>query len=146
MKHIKPINEFFDFFKKDEMDLLAIDFIKRLEKIKKESPYEIKKIDTSEIFQYLSDLTDSKKEFILKKGSIYKIIFDDVPLVSMKVEIDNSNIKGIYGLIINDEKIKPKVKYKVKIYDLMKSIYENNERLKIVNRVRKDINPSADLL
>ena len=57
MKHIKSINELFGFFKKkdDEEDKIALEFIKRLEKVKGESPYKISKLDPNIIINYYSD-------------------------------------------------------------------------------------------
>ena len=65
MKHIKTINEFFGLFKKNsDEDKIALEFIKRLEKVDKlissnqgENPYTVEKLSKS-----------------------YKVIFDDVDI------------------------------------------------------------------
>jgi hypothetical protein len=152
MKHIKPINEFFDFFKKkmDPEDELALEFIKRLEKIKGISPYEMKKLDNSEIFGYtLGDkITDSQKDYVMNNGEIYKVFFDDVNLVVLCLHSPQSDLtsSGIYGLRIGDERIQCRESYKKKIMELIKMIMRNTDKFSRVKRVRDNINPAADLL
>jgi len=152
MKHIKPINEFFDFFKKkmDPEDELALEFIKRLEKIKGISPYEMKKLDNSEIFGYtLGDkITDSQKDYVMNNGEIYKVFFDDVNLVVLCLHSTQNDLtsSGIYGLRIGDERIQCRESYKKKIMELIKMIMRNTDKFSRVKRVRDNINPAADLL
>lgn len=150
MKHIKSINELFGFFKKkdDEEDKIALEFIKRLEKVKGESPYKISKLDPNIIINYYIDgeLNHQGKTYINERGNIYEVVFDDVVIRTIFLPKGSDNNANVYGLVVDDDKLRCKTKYREGIYRIVKSIYDNTERLKVVNKMKRNINPAADLL
>ena len=77
MKNIKTYEGFFDLFrKKSEDDKLALDFMKRLQRIKGISPYKIEK-DT--------EGTEEGEKYYTR----YKIFFDDTPIKIAKAQADS---------------------------------------------------------
>ena len=138
MKHIKTINEFFGLFKKNsDEDKIALEFIKRLEKVDKlissnqgENPYTVEKLSKS-----------------------YKVIFDDVDIKVTNKSFRNrlGGLIDYYSLSIDDkigniEKIECKEKYKKKLYDLASFIYSTDKSKKRFEKVWTNINPAADRL
>lgn len=128
MKYIKSINEFFGFFKDDEEDKIALQFIERLEKVKGDSPYEIKYIIVDE-YNYQ-----------------YEVSFDDVILIASRQIYNQVSMNSIYRLVIDDEKINCKGKYAKKIFNLINTIYQSDIKRKKLNKLKQNINPAADLL
>lgn len=82
MKHIKSINEFFGLFKSKEQkvqDDIAKEFIRRLEKVKGECPYEIIR-------------SDDEDEFLFE--AIYHVKFDDVEIKITDLHKMFTNLAG----------------------------------------------------
>ncbi len=152
MKHIKSVNEFFNFFKKDEEDELALEFIKRIKKVKGICPYEISKLTPEDVLSHYNtnDLTNNQVDYVRKYSQSYKIVFDDVVLVTTLIARKSGGLAGleedIYFLRIDGEKINCRESYRKKIFELTKSIFANTQRLKIVSKVRSNMNTAADLL
>lgn len=138
MKHIKPINEFFDFLRKDgEEDDMAKVFIQRLEKVKDENPYKIESINKDELpanFGY----ADTYDYF-------YKIVFDDVPVIIAR-GVSTRSGAGLYKIMVDDENLYCKDKYTKKIYNLVSEILQREKNDKRISKLRQNINPSADRL
>jgi hypothetical protein len=166
MKHIKPINEFFGPFKniqhlltkkkKSEDDQIALDLLKRIEKITPENnPYEIKKVDgdgviTPENREDIRNLQDQGVNILLPYN-VYKISFDDVDLIICGYRHEHGFSGELY-LKSHDEdnidEIKCNKDITSKIYNIIVKVYKNDdgksrERLA---RIKRGINPAADLL
>jgi hypothetical protein len=137
MKHIRSINEFFSFLHKDtEEDKIALEFIKRLDKVKDHNPYEI---------EYST---------IPAEGSwvgpthVYKIRFDDVELTTSSYYLPGRGGGGdsYYQLTIDEEKIECEEKYKKSLFNIVSSIYQAGIKRKKLDKLKSNINPAADLL
>lgn len=138
MKYIEPIDEFFDFLKKDdEEDKIALEFIKRLEKVKDINPYNIEVIDKNDL------PTSFKSKGIYDK--FYRIIFDDVTLITA-TGVSSKSGSSFYKLMIDDEEVNCKEGYTKKIFSLTNSIYNSNVKRAKLNKLRNSINPAADAL
>lgn len=139
MKHIKPINEFFDFFRKDgEEDKIALEFVKRLEKANNgQNPYEIKKIDKTD----LPVSFESRSVY----DTFYSVIFDDVVLITAwGVSLKSGG--DLYKIMIDEEQINCKESYSKKIFKFTNEIYQRDLKRGKLDRLRSNINPAADLL
>lgn len=148
MKHIKSVNEFFDFLRKDdEEDQIASGFVSRLEKAKMgQNPYEIKLVKCGGRFSTIP-LDGNVPEYITSDiyDKIYVVTFDDVDLASCAYP----NLRGggtYYTLYIDGEQIHCKDKYQKSIFNLVNEIYQSDTKRKKLDKVRRNINPAADLL
>jgi hypothetical protein len=141
MKHIKSVNEFFDFFKKDdEYDKIALVFINRLKKVKDFNPYKIEK-----------EILDNNSGNLIT----YKVDFDDTPIEIKRIKWKQIEYQGkiledgyvLYTICIGDrEKVICKEKYLEQLFDLVDKIYKNDIRRKRIEKINTEINPAADLL
>ncbi len=134
MKHIRSVNEFFDFLRgDDEQDKISLEFIKRLEKVKDENPYEINKLKGDNIPEYISKHYDD----------VYEVIFDDVILVSTRCI---GHTLFFYCLYIDSEEVDCKKRYSEKIFNLVERIHKSNVKRIKLDKLRSNINPAADRL
>lgn len=145
MNNLKSVNEFFDFLKsKDsEEDKIALIFIQRLEKIKDTNPYKI------------TEKRDSNSAGTLVR---YIINFDDSPILIIRVNwIHNPenrpDVEYSFKINCDDDidlskwtKIDCKEKYMEKLFDLVDNVYKNVQYHNKINKIKSNINPSADLL
>lgn len=158
----KKVNEgFFDFFKKKESedDKIANEFIQRLEKIKGESPYEITDITYGKVPSWCYELPNSEEAEYYNK--IYLVKFDDLDLIITNDRhslVDNQTgqrvgeekCKNQWKLLIGNEEIAERINAKEsirkKIFELVDSIYKRDKEVKRINKIKREINPEADVL
>ena len=158
MKHLKSYNEgLFDFFRsKSEDDKIALDFMKRLERIDGISPYSIKK-DTSG--------TEEGEQYITR----YNIDFEDTPITISKHEADKKYSLGwneetqenwlsqggvkknnsiFFGILVVevDEYIITRPDIAEKFFNLTEKIYNRDIQLRRIKKIRDEMNPAADKL
>ena len=158
MKHLKSYNEgLFDFFRsKSEDDKIALDFMKRLERIKGISPYSIEK-DTSG--------TEEGEQYTTK----YTIDFEDTPIRISKHEADKKyrlgwneetqkgwiNDGGIkkdnhvfFGILVKEvgEYIVARPDIAEDFFNLTEKIYNRDIQLKRIKKIKDEMNPAADKL
>jgi hypothetical protein len=157
----KKVNEgFFDFFKKKESedDKIANQFIQRLEKIKGESPYDIIEITYGKLPSWCYELPREEAEHYNK---IYLVKFDDLDLIITNDR--HSLVNNQTGQIVGEEKCKNKWKLLIgneeiaerlqakdsirrKIFELVDKIYKKDKEIKRVQKIKREINPEADVL
>ncbi len=139
MKHIRPINEFFDFLRKDgEEDKIALEFAKRLEKAKLvQNPYDIKKINKGDLPASFT----SKSIYDI----FYSVIFDDVTLITA-FGVSSKSGGNLYKLMIDEEEINCKESYAKKIFNFTNEIYQRDLKRNKLDKLKSNINPAADLL
>jgi hypothetical protein len=147
----KKVNEgFFDFFKKEtEDDKIAIKFINRLEKIKGESPYKIIDVnDAGDLPYWVSQLPKENKEEYYSQ--VYVVKFDDVDLITTNDRSSDGicSTKWKVGIGNDDisELIYAKESIRKKIFELVDDIYKRDKEIKRINKIKREINPSADKL
>ena len=157
MKHLKTYEGLFDLFrKKSEDDKLALDFMKRLQRIKGLSPYKIEKgtHGTIEGQEYWTS---------------YRIFFDDTPIIVTKAQADRKYKQGwnaetqeswikhgyvkknnhtFFGVIAEyvDEPIVCSPSIAEDLFDLTEEVYNRNIKLSRIKKIRDDMNPAADKL
>jgi hypothetical protein len=138
MKHLKSINEFFDFLKKDsEEDKIAIQFIQRLERVKDKNPYKISIISGDDLAKYGSQSYQIG----------YEVIFDDVLIkVYAGHFLSPGGLNTEYEVEVNNDTLYCKKSYRKKILGLSSSIYSRFKNKERLNRMKTEINPAADLL
>jgi len=141
MEYIKTYEGFFDFFKKkdSEDDKIALTFIDRLEKVKAISPYDIKVI--------VSEHGEA--------GKLTKCIvtFDDLVLIVKQADFSKpypDNKRYRYNISVecsgDYEKVKCREKYERDIFNLINRVYKRDIEARRLNRIKSEINPSADLI
>jgi hypothetical protein len=158
----KKVNEgFFDFFKKKESedDKIANQFIQRLEKIKGESPYEITDVDRGKVPSWCYELPKSEEAEYYNK--IYLIKFDDLDLIITNDRhslVDNQTgqivgeekCKNQWKLLIGNDEIAERIQAKEsirrKIFRLVDEIYKRDKEVRRVQKIKREINPEADVL
>jgi hypothetical protein len=158
----KKVNEgFFDFFKKKESedDKIANQFIQRLEKIKGESPYEITDITRDKVPSWCYELPKSEEAEYYNK--IYLIKFDDLDLIITNDRhslVDNQTgqivgeekCKNQWKLLIGNDEIAERIQAKEsirrKIFRLVDEIYKRDKEVRRVQKIKREINPEADVL
>lgn len=143
MKYIKHYDGFL-IPKNTEEDKIALEYIKRLEKVKNNNPYKIVK----------------KEETINNAGRYvsYQVVFDDTP-ITIKHGYFNYSIprnqvseggRNRYKLIVDctgdKEVVNANKKYLKKLFDLIEKIYLDTEYKKKIDKINININPDADLL
>ena len=157
MKHLKTYEGLFDFFrKKSEDDKLALDFMKRLQRIKGISPYKIEK-DT--------ESTIEGEQYWTK----YRIFFDDTIIKITKAQADakyrlgwtketqrgyikNGAVKKndhvFFGLVAEyvGEHIVCNPSIIEEFFDLTEEVYNRNIKLSRIKKIRDEMNPAADKL
>ena len=157
MKHLKTYEGLFDFFrKKSEDDKLALDFMKRLQRIKGISPYKIEK-DT--------EGTEEGESYFTR----YKIFFDDTIIKITKAVADKKYKSGwheetqeawikdgaikkdnhtFFGLVAEyvGEHIVCNPSIIEEFFDLTEEIYNRNIKLSRIKKIRDEMNPAADKL
>ncbi len=157
MKHLKTYEGLFDLFrKKSEDDKLALDFMKRLQRIKGISPYKIEK-DT--------ESTEEGEQYYTR----YKIFFDDTPIKITKGEADSKYRSGwskeTQEKYIKNGAVKKNNHVFFKLYaeypdasiiaspnimedffDLTEEVYNRNTKLSRIKKIRDEMNPAADKL
>ena len=157
MRNIKTYEGFFDRFrKKSEEDKLALDFMKRIQRVKGISPYKIEK-DT--------DRTQEGEQYDTR----YIIHFDDTKIEVRKVECDkkyqagwnretqNSWIKD--GAIKKDNHVFFSLKATYvgehivcspsiveDFFNLTEEVYNRDVKLRRIKKIRDEMNPAADKL
>ena len=156
----KKLNEgFFDLFKKKgtEDDKIAQEFINRLEKVKGESPYDISLIEEN-LPSWVHELPKSESEYYSK---IYLVKFDDLDLIITNdshsliytqtgqfAKSKKSNYK--WKLVIGNDDIAEKINasesIRKKIFELVDKIYKKDKEIKRLQKIRREINPDADVL
>jgi len=130
-----------------------------LEKIKGESPYEITNIAKGKIPSWCYELPKSEDAEYYNK--IYLVKFDDLDLIITNDRhslVDNQTgqrvgeekCKNQWKLLIgNDEiaeRILAKESIRKKIFELVDSIYKRDKEVKRINKIKREINPEADVL
>lgn len=160
MKHLKSYNEgILDFFRsKSEDDKIALEFIKRLEKVEGISPYPL---------TYNSQGTDEDIEMMR-----YRVIFDDTPIRIGRYSVINptltrgfnqqtqkdwiqqgavkKNNKLFYALFIEtidgQEYVSASWRVLEELYDLTEKVFKENKTAMRIKKIRDEINPAADKL
>ncbi len=160
MKYLQNTNEFFDFWKKDPDDEIALEFIKRLEKVKDKNPYQIQVLKKGSDFTrpaYISRYAEENPDDIEVYNTVYNVIFDDV---EMLITNDRHNRiytntglpagyelnKSKFKLYIAEERVYAKDKYRKRLYTLVDRIYKDDIKRNRINKINTEINPGADLL
>jgi hypothetical protein len=157
VKYLKTYEGLFDFFrKKSEDDKLALDFMKRLQRIKGISPYKIEK-DT--------EGTEEGECYYTR----YKIFFDDTPIKVTKAQADRKYKQGWNretreawvkdGAVVKnnslvlqlyaeypDAKIIASPDIIEDFFDLAEEVYNRDVRLSRIKKIRDEMNPAADKL
>jgi hypothetical protein len=159
MKYIKTYEGLFDFFrKKSEDDKIALDFIKRLKRVKGISPYPL---------SYNPQGTDDDSEMIR-----YRVIFDDTPIRIGRYSVTNPRItrgwseetqkgwieqgavkknnKVFYALIIettdDHEGVLASWNILEELFDLTEKVFKENKTAMRIKKIRDEMNPAADVL
>jgi hypothetical protein len=146
MKHIKSINEFFDFLTSDsDEDKIASDFANRLDKAKNmawhgDNPYPI---DVAKGYNINGDVPEYFQNSSIYDW-IYIVKFDDVDLASGRYM--NRGGGSIYSLYIDGERINCKDRYAKKIFKVISDIHQGNKHKAKMDKLKKNINPAADIL
>ena len=157
MKHLKTYEGLFDLFrKKSEDDKLALDFMKRLQRIKGISPYKIEKG---------TEGTEEGEMYFTR----YKIFFDDTPIKISKGWADSKYRSGwneeTQEEYIKDGCVKKNNHVFFKLYvqypdaiiiaspnimedffDLAEEVYNRDVKLRRIKKIRDEMNPAADKL
>ena len=157
MKIIKTYEGFFDFFKSKptEDDEIALSFIKRLNKVKGISPYSIiyppgDRTDAYQIDKYEVNFDDTP----IKLWSVVSFRtggFDEQSQVMLLrkglSKISNSEFYGVKILCEGEEeKCKAKGKIVKQLFDLTKSVYENDKEARRIEHIKINMNDGADLI
>ena len=159
MKYTKTYEGLFDFFrKKSEDDKIALDYIKRLERVKGISPYPL---------SYNPQGTDDDSEMMR-----YRVIFDDTPIRIGRYRVINpsltrgfnqqtqkdwigqgavkKNNKVFYALIIEttdgQEYVLASWDILEELFDLTEKVFKENKTAKRIKKIRDEMNPAADIL
>ena len=157
MNIIKTYEGFFDFKSKlTEDDEIALSFMKRLKKVKGISPYSITYTPGDRTNSYQIDK--------------YEVNFDDTPIklwsvVSTNVTsgfdeqsqeallnkgLSKINNSEFYAFIIfcegEQEKCKANGKIIKELFDLVKSVYENDKEARRIEHIKVNMNDQADLI
>ena len=158
MKYIKTYEGLFDFFrKKSEDDKIALDFIKRLERVKGISPYPL---------SYNPEGGDEDTELMR-----YRVIFDDTPIRIGRYSVTNPRItigwneetqsrwikedgavkknnKVFYRLYLEtpDESVLASWNILEELFDLTEKVFKENKTAMRIKKIRDEMNPAADLL
>lgn len=141
MVRLKTYEGFFDFFKKpdSEDDKIALTFINRLRKVRGISPYDIKR--SVDVHGQAGTLTK------------YVVTFDDLVLIVKQAEYtrpfpDNQRYKHNVTVECTGEyeKVKCQEKYERNLFNLINSVYKKDIEARRLNRIKSEINPSADLI
>jgi len=153
VEHLKTYEGFFS--KTTPDDEIALVFINRLKKVKKESPYRIQKTHESE-----------NNVGLVKK---YRINFDDVSINVAMARFNNTppsafcdehgltwkqrNFPKKYPVFLHRvectgewEDLKCSYKYQRELFDLVDKLYYQDIEWRRINRINYEINPEADLL
>ena len=147
----KKINEgIFDFFKRKETedDKIAIEFLKRLEKIKDKSPYKIIDLDENSLPHWISELP--KENVSSYYSQVYMVKFDDVDLVTTNDRSHEGKCWYPWKLCIGNESIAEIInandRLRKKVFQIVDKIYKRDKEIKRIERIKKEINPDADQL
>jgi hypothetical protein len=158
MKYIKTYEGLFDFFrKKSEDDNIALEFIKRLKRVKGISPYPL---------SYNPQGSDEDTELMR-----YRVIFDDTPIRIGRYSVTNprfsrgwdeetqerwiredgavkKNNKVFYRLYLEtpDESVLAKCDILEELFDLTEKVFKENKTAKRIKKIRDEMNPAADVL
>lgn len=162
-KIIRTFEGFFDFFKKKETedDKIALQFIQRLEKVTGISPYDIDLITYKTLPHWTNEIKKDPnipEEYFSK---IYLVKFDDVQLIITNdrhgiVRNDTGEVvkykkcinkwKIFIGNDILAERILANDKIRERLFNLVDKIYNQNQELKRIQKIKGELNPEADLL
>ena len=157
MKYIKTYEGLFDFFrKKSEDDKIALDYIKRLERVKGISPYPL---------SYNSQGTDEDTELMR-----YRVIFDDTPIRIGRYSVTNRRLTGwdeetqsrwikedgavkknnkvFYRLYLEnpDESVLASCDILEELFDLTEKVFKKNKTAMRIKKIQDEMNPAADVL
>jgi hypothetical protein len=141
MVRIKTYEGFFDIFKKpdSEDDKIALTFINRLRKVRGISPYEIKR--TVDVHNNAGTLTK------------YVVTFDDLVLIVKQADFSKpypDNKRYRYNISVecsgDYEKVKCREKYERDLFNLINRVYKRDIEARRLNRIKSEINTSADLI
>ena len=149
MKYIKTYEGLFDFFReKSEDDKIALEFIKRLKRVKGISPYPL---------SYNPQGTDDDSEMMR-----YRIIFDDTPIRIGRYSVTGRDVlrieqgavkknnKVFYALIIEttdgQEYVLASCDILEKLFDLTEKVFKENKTAKRIKKIQDEMNDAADLM
>jgi hypothetical protein len=155
MNNLKTYEGFFDFFKKSEDDKIALEYIKRLKRIKDISPYDIE-----------FKPGEPNNNYSIEK---FTIKFDDTPMSITKVTslivggfltstkdmlIDRGFVKKnnseFYRLAVDCEgeveELKASASLLKDVFNLCKSVYRKDIESRRIRKINLNINPAADKL
>ena len=149
MKYIKTYEGLFDFFReKSEDDKIALEFIKRLKRVKGISPYPL---------SYNPQGTDDDSEMMR-----YRIIFDDTPIRIGRYSVTGRDVlrieqgavkknnKVFYALIIettdDQEYVLASWDILEELFDLTEKVFKENKTAMRIKKIQDEMNPAADVL
>lgn len=159
MKHLRKYNEgLFDLFrKKSEDDKIALEFIKRLKRVKGISPYPL---------SYNPEGGDEDTELMR-----YRVIFDDTPIRIGRYSVTNPRItrgwdeetqsrwikedgavkknnKVFYRLYLEnpDESVLASWNLLEELFDLTEKVFKENKTAKRIKKIQDEMNDAADLM
>ena len=158
MKYIKTYEGLFDFFReKSEDDKIALEFIKRLKRVKGISPY---------------PLSSKKVSYEDSELMRYRVIFDDTPIRIGRYSVTNPRItrgwdketqkgwieqgavkknnKVFYALIIettdDHEGVLASWNILEELFDLTEKVFKENKTAIRIKNIQDEMNPAADVL
>jgi len=151
---------FFNFFKKEtEYDKMLNQFIERLEKVSGKSPYQIKKLNGRDEFPFW--YFDIKDRLVTNEyyTIVYLIKFADIHIMISSAEARKGNStkyrksKYPYRIFMGNESVAEEIRVedskesnRKKLFELTDKIYKQTKEIDRIEKLKVEINPSADLL
>lgn len=157
------LNEgFLDLFRKQkpetEYDKMLNQFIERLEKVKGKSPYQIKYLRRGELPYWYYEIKDRIKTNYYYSG-VYLVKFDDIQLMISSGDSRKENSTKFkkspypYRIFIGNEMVAEEIKpdetkesIRKRLFELVDKIYKQTKEIERLEKLKGEINPSADLL
>jgi hypothetical protein len=158
MKNLKTYEGFFDFLKSKPSadDEIALEYIKRLKKVKGLSPYKItldegnNNNEAHKVNKWLVDFEDTPVK-LWEAVSFRNLGFEQesqLLLLNKKlIKISNKEFIGINVICEGEaERCAPKAKIAKELLDLVKSVYENDKETRRIEKIKINMNKAADLI
>lgn len=157
MRNLKTYEGFFDFLKSKPSadDEIALEYIKRLKKVKGISPYKITLEEGNnngvhKVNKWIVDFEDTPVklwEVISFRYGGFEENSKQLLLSKKMVKITNSEFIGINVICEGEpENCSPKAKISKELLELVKSVYENDKESRRIERIKINMNDAADLI
>lgn len=158
MKNLKTYEGFFDFLKSKPSadDEIALEYIKRLKKVRGISPYKItldegnNNNEAHKVNKWIVDFEDTPIK-LWEVVSFKTLGFDEesqILLLSKNfIKISNKEFIGINVICEGEpENCSPRTKIAKEFLDLVKSVYEKDKEARRIEHIRINMNKAADLI